>query len=65
MVTLPDGHETKPARCTFPAYTRHLATARLGVVALFLFLMAVPVAADPVTLEGITAEGALDLRIRK
>jgi hypothetical protein len=54
MVTLLDGHEAKLARCTFPTHLSHAATGRMGVVALFLFLVAVPVAADPVTLEGIT-----------
>ena len=53
MVTRPGGHEAKPALC-FPAHSSHAAAARSGLVALFLFLVAVPVAADPVTLEGVT-----------
>jgi len=54
MVALLDGHEAKPVLCAFAAHSSHALTARLGLVALFLFLVAVPVEADPVTLEGIT-----------
>lgn len=54
MVMRPGGHEAKPALSACPAHSSRAATARSGLVALFLFLVAAPVAADPVTLEGIT-----------
>ena len=54
MGTLTADHRAKLPRRRFPARSRRAAAAQWGIVALFLLLMAAPVAANPVTLEGVT-----------